>query len=176
MQEHHRGGAGILDRRPARYCQELFRYFELLFLSSGTVIFSTLPKRTVKFRVPGPVPSYFSTAKKVPSNLGSTGTGTVILQYRQKSTVKFRKTVYRLESTVTFRYRHKSTVKFSDTVYRQKWYREKSKYRQPFKKYRHFAIPSDLVPSKKTVPRTTLEFSEKVLQDTGPHALSRSLK
>ena len=125
MQDHQRGGAGMLDRRPAG----TVKYFVIrnsVFLSGGTVIFQYPRKSTVKF--------------------GSTGTGTVVLQYRQKSSVKYRKTVYRLENTVTFRYRRKSTVKFGDTVHRQKWYREKSKYRQPFEKYRHFAIPSDLVP------------------------------
>ena len=92
---------------------------------------------------------------RVPRSI-STGTGTVIYQYRQKSIAKYRKTVYRLEKTVIFRYRRKSTVKFGDTVYRQKWYREKSKYRQPFEKYRHFSntVRSGTV---KPVPRTTLK-------------------
>ena len=83
MQEHQRGGAGMLDRRPAGTVK-FFVIRNSVFLSGGTVIFQYPPKRTVKF--------------------GSTGTGTVVLQYRQKSTVKYRKTVYRLENTVTFRY------------------------------------------------------------------------
>ena len=70
MQEHQRGGAGMLDRRPAG----TVKYFVIrysVFLSGGTVIFQYPQKSTAKF--------------------GSTGTGTVVLQYRQKSTVKYRK-------------------------------------------------------------------------------------
>ena len=85
MQEHQRGGAGMLHRRPAGTTVKYFVIRNSVFLSGGTVIFQYPPKSTVKF--------------------GSTGTGTAVLQYRQKSTVKYRKTVYRLENTVTFRYR-----------------------------------------------------------------------
>ena len=64
MQEHQRGGAGMLDRRPAG----TVKYFVIrnyVFLSGGTVIFQYPQKSTVKF--------------------GSTGTGTtVVLQYLQK--------------------------------------------------------------------------------------------
>ena len=34
-----------------------------------------------------------------------------------------------------------NTVIFGQTVYRRRRYRQKSKNRQPFKKYRHFAAP-----------------------------------
>ena len=68
--------------------------------------------------------------------------------------------------------RHQNTVKFGDTVYRQKWYRQKSKYRQPFKKYRCFAIPSDLVPSKNTVPRTLKLFTTRRFCGRSPIIIS----
>ena len=35
----------------------------------------------------------------------------------------------------------RNTVIFGQTVYRRRRYRQKSKNRQPFKKYRHFAAP-----------------------------------
>ena len=61
MQEHQRGGAGMLNRRPAG----TVKYFVIrnsVFLSGGTVIFQYPQNSTVKFC--------------------STGTATVVLQYR----------------------------------------------------------------------------------------------